>query len=97
MDDSINKIENAIAFDNNIFGVVRSFVNVNNFYELPTNSSQVGVYKCENLSDDLKIINMNLIKKVYCMPCWQESYSTTRNSEINPNKYIVSTLLHYND
>lgn len=96
-DKSICKLDNIIVLNNKVFGVVRKFQSVVDFYSKPIKSSKVGVYKCSDLSADYELISMKRITtKCYCMPSWSNSFASTRTPHIIDGEYIISTLQHTN-
>lgn len=84
-DGSILLIENITQSDNEIFLVCRKFLNVNDLFECPLPSGNIGIFLCYNLSELEPIKLINIKSKALIIPMYNDE---------NVDTFSVLTILH---
>ena len=75
-DDEIFIVSNILEKNGHVFLVVQKFQTVLDFYNVGVMSSSLGIWKCSNLSLEIKIVNINCIRaKCFRMPFWDARYA----------------------
>ena len=83
--------------DQAIHLVVKKFQTVGSFYDVGISSSEIHIFKCSALSNDIFGVQVNQIRfKCYKMPYWG-GLSMNDNSdedELEISEYVVAAIIH---
>ncbi|XP_036144963.1 uncharacterized protein LOC114254351 [Monomorium pharaonis] len=89
-DSSICIVQNIIGYDNKYYLIVKRFHRIENFYHTLVQSSDIGIFHCSLLFDELIIINFDQIAgKCFKLPLCSVM------GTINSNDYVIVKILFF--
>lgn len=92
-DSRVCVVRNILKISEQVWFIVQHFSNVTDLYLFPLKSSEVDVYLCSNLSEELNIINFEEVSgKCFKMPYWL-SHTTAQSQNPVEGTFVVSLLL----
>lgn len=87
-DSSVCILQNIIGHDNKYHLVVKRFLKIENFFHTLMQSSNIGIFHCSSLSDELIVINFDQIAgKCFKLPLYDIIYTA------NSYDYVVAKIL----
>jgi len=84
-----------IILDNNLYRLaVKTFLQVDDFYDISILSSTLQIYTCSTLSEIFYINLDEVSAKCYRMPFWNSTSMDDSNKEDYSLQYIVAAIIH---
>lgn len=79
-DGKVGYMKNIISKNRDIFLIMQLFHKVEDFYEVGMNSSDNGVYRVSELSEEIVPFSLECLKaKCFLMPYWESRYEDPEN------------------
>ncbi|OXU18875.1 hypothetical protein TSAR_010304, partial [Trichomalopsis sarcophagae] len=88
---SIGVIQNVIQYDGSYYLVLKTFANVENFFDRPCDSSLNGVFLCSSMSTETKVVSLDRVSdKCFRVPYWPVDAPVR---ECNSDSFIVVKIM----